>query len=323
MKVIFSNNCSVGDIYFSQPFIKNIVTNNPEHDYYVYHMTTPYYFTDILNIKDVNKLPELKEEIYKIFDFKINTDSLVNIQNMSSYTYRYDKTNNILIICTWLGCIRNKYPILECNMISYNNTYKLFINDINKDLNFDLKYNHELSLDVYPSVPTLDIKKYREFKNLNSDRKIIFYYNFLPCSGQRFPVNNYQEHNIIIENLSQDNIVVIINKNSFSGNNKNIYFADDFLENIEHYYGKNLYYYAQMAYESDYSIYFDTGRNFMSMNKTFIQDNNNNIRIHITNNEYFYNSLNNNLLVPKNYMKLIKVNNYIDIINELNNVISV
>jgi hypothetical protein len=61
----------------------------------------------------------------------------------------------------------------------------------------------------------------------------------------------------------------------------------------------------------------------MSMNKTFIQDNNSNIRLHITNNEYFYNSLNNNLLVPKNYMKLIKVNNYIDIINELNNVISV
>jgi FkbM family methyltransferase len=321
MKVIFSNNCSVGDIYFSQPFIKNIVENNPDNDYYIYHQTSSYYFTDILKIKDVNKIPELKEKLYQVFNFKINLYDLVNIQNMSSYVYRYDKTNNILLICTWLGCIRNKYPMLECNMISYNNAYKLFINDINKDLNFDLKYNDELSLDVYPSVPILDIKKYREFKDKNFNKSIIFYYNFLPSSGQSYPVKNYDEHNEIIKNLSENNIVVVPHKQSYKGNTENVYFADDFLENVEYYDAKNFYYHAQMAYESDYSIYFDLGRSFMSMNKTFIEDNNNNIRIHITNNEYFYNSLNNNLLVSKNYMNLIKVNNYIDIINELNKVI--
>ena len=108
--------------------------------------------------------------------------------------------------------------------------------------------------------------------------------------------------------------------NSFIGN-KNIYFADNFLENVEYYDAKNFYFHAQMAYESDYSIYFDLGRGFMSMNKTFIEDNNNNIRIHITNNEYFYNSLNNNYLIPKNYMKLIKVNNYNYIIVELQKLI--
>jgi FkbM family methyltransferase len=321
MKVIFSNNCSVGDIYFSQPFIKNIVENNPDNDYYIYHQTCSYYFTDILKIKDVNKIPELKELLYQVFNFKINLYDLVNIQNMSSYVYRYDKTNNILLICTWLGCIRNKYPMLECNMISYNNAYKLFINDINKDLNFDLKYNDELSLDVYPSVPILDIKKYREFKDKNFNKNIIFYYNFLPSSGQSYPVKNYDEHNEIIKNLSENNIVVIPHKQSYKGNTDNVYFADDFLENVEYYDAKNFYYHAQMAYESDYSIYYDLGRGFMSMNKKFIEENNCNIRLHITNNEYFYNSLNNNLLVSKNYMNLIKVNNYIDIINELNKVI--
>jgi hypothetical protein len=323
MKIIFSNNCSVGDIYFSQPFIKNIVENNPENDYYFYHQTSSYYFTDILNIKDVNKDNEFKEYIYKIFNFKINLNELVNIHNMSTYTYRYDKTNNILLICTWLGILREKYNtiMIECDMISYNKTYKQFINDINKDLNISLIYDDKLSLDVYPCVPKLNIDKYREFKNLNSDKKIVFYYNFLPCSGQRFPVNNYEEHNIIIENLAQNNIVVITHKDSYKNNNKNVYFANDFLENVEYYDAKNFYYQAQMANESDYSIYCDLGRAFMSMNKTFIEENNSNIRIQITNNEYFYNSLNNNLLVPKNYMNLIKVNNYIDIINKLNNVI--
>ena len=143
----------------------------------------------------------------------------------------------------------------------------------------------------------------------------------MPWSGQRFPVNNYEEHNIIIENLAQNNIVVITHKDSYKNNNKNVYFANDFLENVEYYDAKNFYYQAQMANESDYSIYCDLGRAFMSMNKTFIEEINSNIRIQITNNEFFYNSLNNNLLVPKNYMNLIKVNNYIDIINKLNNVI--
>ena len=322
MKIIFSNNCSVGDIYFSQPFIKNIVENNPENDYYFYHQTSSYYFTDILNIKDVNKDNEFKEYIYKIFNFKINLYDLVNIDNMSSYTYRYDKTNNILLICTWLGCLRQKYNSMkECDMISYNKTYKHFINDINTDLNISLIYDNKLSLDVYPCVPKLNIDKYREFIHSNCDKKIIFYYNFLPSSGQQFPVKNIEEHDQIISVLSESNIVVLTSKNTSFIGNKNIFFADDFLENVEYYDAKNFYYHAQMAYESDYSIYFDLGRGFMSMNKTFIEDNNSNIRIHITNNEYYYNSLNNNLLVPKNYMNLIKANNYIDIINKLNNVI--
>jgi len=323
MKVIFSNNCSVGDVYFSQPFIKNIVENNPDNDYYIYHQTCSYYFTDILKIKDVNKIPELKELLYQVFNFKINLHDLVNIDNMSSYIYRYDKTNNILLICTWLGCIRRKYPdMLECNMIKYNDTYKLLVYDLNKDLNINLKFHHNLSLDIYPEVPTLNINKFIEFKHKFFDKKIIFYYNFLPSSGQSYPIKNYDEHNEIIKNLSENNIVVIPHKQSYKGTIENVYFADDFLENVDYYDAKNFYYHAQMAYESDYSIYYDLGRGFMSMNKTFIKNNNSNIRLHITNNEYFYNSLNNNFLIPKDYIKLIKVNNYMDILNKLNDIIN-
>ena len=60
MKVVFVNTWNVGDIFFSQPFIKNIVTNNPENDYYIYHRSSSYYFTDILepNIKDIKNIPK-------------------------------------------------------------------------------------------------------------------------------------------------------------------------------------------------------------------------------------------------------------------------
>jgi hypothetical protein len=115
--------------------------------------------------------------------------------------------------------------------------------------------------------------------------------------------------------------VVIPHKQSYKGNTDNVYFADDFLENVEYYDAKNFYYHAQMAYESDYSIYYDLGRGFMSMNKKFIEENNCNIRLHITNNEYFYHSLNTNILIPNDYMKLVNVVDYIDIINKLNEII--
>ena len=56
------------------------------YDYYIYHSTCSYYFTDILqpNIKDINKIPELKELIYKVFDFKIDTHKLTNIHTTKS-----------------------------------------------------------------------------------------------------------------------------------------------------------------------------------------------------------------------------------------------
>jgi GR25 family glycosyltransferase involved in LPS biosynthesis len=331
MKVVFSNNCSIGDIYFSQPFIKNIVTNNPEHDYYIYHQTSSYYFTDILepNIKDVNKLPEFKEELCKIFNFKIDTHKLFNIHNMSSYTYRYDKLNNILLICTWLGALRKKYRgMVECDMLSYNETYNRFITDINQDISSRpesnlqcFKYNDNISLDLYPCVPTLNIDKYREFqklnKDLNKDKKIIFYYNVLPSSGQSFPIKNNKEHDLIISILAENNIVVVANKNATISSMKNVYFADDFLENVEYYDAKNFYHHAQMAYESDYSVYYDSGRNFMYMNKTFILENNKNIRLHLSNNDYYFKTLTSNLLIPDNYSTLVMVTNCLDIINKL------
>ena len=112
------------------------------------------------NIKDVNKIPELKEKIYEIFGFKINITNSIGLDNMNSLPYIYDADNNMLIICTWLGRLRQEYTtMIECDMISYNKTYKNMINDINNDLKINLKYDDTLSLDIYPSVPSLNIDK--------------------------------------------------------------------------------------------------------------------------------------------------------------------
>ena len=328
MKIIFANNCSIGDIYFSQPFIKNIVQNNPQYHYYIYHQTCSYYFTDLLepSIKDVNKIPELKELIYNIFDFKIDIDKLTNIHNLSSYVYRYNKEHNILIICTWLGILREKYEIIkELDMLSYNKGYELLINDINFDLNVNLIYDNLINLNLYPCVSHLDITKFKDFKEINSDKKIIFYYNFLPSSGQSFPIKDDREHIEVIKSLNKNknNIIVLTKKYKTELQFENIYYADDFIDNVEYYDAKNFYFHAEMANISDYSIYYEIGRGFMYMNRTFIEENNSNIRIHISNSDRYdyYSVLNSNELIPNNYTKFIKVCDYQDIIDKLNNII--
>ena len=326
MKIIFLNTCNIGDTYFSQPFVKNIITNNSNNEYYIYNRFNTFNFTEYFNIKDVNKIPEFKEEINKIFNFVVNYDEVINYNNINHHKYLYNKENNILIINTWLGIIRESYPTkFDCNLLSYHETYKKFINDINTSINSNIFYENNISLDVYPIIPTLYTNKFEKFKSINKNKKIIFYYNYLASSCQPFPIKNLEEHNYIIESLAKDNIVIVTNNSC--NNINNVYFADDFLEidennkNEIYYNCKNLYYYAQMANDSNISIYYDNGRSFMYANKTFIEENNKNIKLHLSLNNYYYNNLNNNILVPCDYMKLIIVTDYKDIIEKLKNVI--
>ena len=207
--------------------------------------------------------------------------------------------------------------MIEGDLISYNKFYKFFIEKINADLSFNLKYDDTFSLDIYPHVPTLSVDSFRNFKKSCGDKKVIFYHNWLPSSGQKFPIKNVEEHNEVISFLALENIVLIADKKSYIGNNENVYFADDFVENVEYYDAKNFYYHAQMAYESDYAIYYDSGRNFMYLNKTFIEDNNKNKRLHLGNTDYYYDKLNRNSLVPIDYAKFIMVSDLSDIISEL------
>ena len=59
------------------------------------------------------------------------------------------------------------------------------------------------------------------------------------------------------------------------------------------------------------------GRCFMYANKKYIEENNENIRLHLATDDYFYKSLNNNLFVANDYMKLLITSNYTDIIEKL------
>jgi hypothetical protein len=56
---------------------------------------------------------------------------------------------------------------------------------------------------IFPEFPKIDIQKFLDYKKIQNykNKQIVFYYNVLASSSQRFPVNNHEEHLQIITPL--------------------------------------------------------------------------------------------------------------------------
>lgn len=334
--IIFCNFYHIGDTHFAQPFVKNIVKNNPNHKYYIFnHYNTFCYLNQINNIKDINDYIDLKNKVsnilgihnYNNIDHQYNNSEIINkceIPKLTPYfTTIYNSDLKILLINTWIGCLLETYPILETNFISYSKSYHILTNNINITYNLNLIHDISDNSDILPSIDKIYIESFINIKNdaYNKNKKVIFYYNYVAKSGQQFPINNEDEHNTIIKYLSLKYIVIIPHKNLYldnyikENNIDSIIFAEDLIFIDEYYSCRNLYYFSQMAYDSDISIYFDSGRNFLYANKNFINNPNDNIRIYFSNNIKYYQNINDPAIIPKEYMQYIQVYNYNDILN--------
>jgi hypothetical protein len=335
--IIFYNLLHVGDTHFAQPFVKNIIKNNPNNEFYIFHdYNTFSYLNEISSIKDINLYENIKSKIINILNINLKR-TIFNPLEIKSiheflpegcyYTKIYDPFSKILIINTWVGTFAKMEEIVECNLITYNNYYTNTINEINNIYNLNIVYDNSINLDLFPCISNLEIDSFNNIKN-NTNKKIVFYYNYLARSGQSFPIKNEDEHNYIIKYLSTLYIIVVPYKSSTlyeyinQTNCTSILFAEDLINIDEFYTCKNLYYYAQMANDSDIAIYFDNGRSFLYANKNFIL-NNNNLKIHFSNTEKFYKNINDERLVPKNYINYFHINIFTDIINYFENYINI
>ena len=87
LKIIFYNIAHIGDIYFSQPYVRNIInSNNEKFDYYIYCECNYFIFKDFPNLKKIKDYPN-------IFDMFISIDH-------RDILYYYDTQNNILMLNT-------------------------------------------------------------------------------------------------------------------------------------------------------------------------------------------------------------------------------
>jgi hypothetical protein len=339
VKIIFYNFFNIGDTYFSQSFVKNIVDSNGENfEYLMWFNYNDHIITSLFPfMKNVRDNDELKQHILSHF-YDMNT--------MNGINYYFIKESNVLLINTWIGCgiyeycndklyfaKFYKYNLNECDVTSYTRTNLITINCILKDtkikINYDTNiYNTDKKLTLPSFSSNINIDEFLDFRKCNENKKIVFLNNYFGNSQQNLPIESIGDCIRIIDFfIKKDYIVFLSEYNNelalykIIHNIKDIYFTTEKFNiqvNISCY---NVYYCAKVAHSCDVAIYFDTGKNFTYVNYDFIQDYNNGVntnkKIHFGVSNHYFKNLSNPSYFPNGYADFIETNDCNSIISYL------
>lgn len=332
IKIIFYNFFNIGDSFFAQPFIKNIIDNNgDDYEYYIMIDYNYYIYNSVIsNIKTI---------CYDDVKNNINI-SYIDLKNNDYYFIHEQK---ILLINTWIGnfiygisCRSHEFflyykkNIIECDPISYIQSYKVLLNIILERENININYNEDTSLAIPIFPPNLDINKFLNFKKNNSDKKIVFFNNYYAGSGQVLSIHNIHDRIRIIDYFIKKNYIVLLSEYEhdlqvykIENNVTDLYFTNVLFGidiNTSCY---NIYFCAKICHNCDLALYFDTGRNFTYINQEFINDYNNNVnrntKIHIGVDDKYFKALSNPIYFPHGYSNYIQAENCKGIIEKLEN----
>jgi ADP-heptose:LPS heptosyltransferase len=345
IKIVIYNNFNIGDTFFAQPFLRNIVENNKDifDFYFLCKFNTCIYTDTIPEIKNVLDYPELLED-FKIYNKDCNYEFTLNCPH-NFMIHNYIPNKRILFINTWIANFIkniNKQPHIlelfkdnnfeELNTVSYIKYYQNVLDDIYIKYNIKINYNlnDKILLPIFPKLDDKIINRFVEFKNQNN-RKLVYLINYPGCSRQPLSFSSMNDFNLMVEALIKKNYIVLLpNKDpdmlnyKLYNNIKDMYFmTDEFNLNIDNT-CRNLYYCTKFGNMCDITISFDTGRNYLYMNNEFVNEfinkQNNNKKYHFGSHDtYNKNLLNNRLFSPENYIKFINAQDYKDIVNYINN----
>jgi len=338
-KIIFYNTYHVGDTFFSQAFIQNIIDSTPtKHEYYIYAQYNTYMYTETMNIFDTKDHPEMHERtVSHIRDTPVDTNN---------FLFCYYEAENVLFINTWIGAMHyycNKTDhILHryhnhmnfCNLLSYNTCYTLLVEDIRNQFQIDIQYNNTVDhSSLLPILPPISIDSFFTFREKHSDKKLIVYHNYPPGSQQAVPLRQ-DEHNALIKEIlkTHKDVIILIphNNEDLLQYKKEVY--ETRLVFISEEFGfshdgscRDVFFTAKIGFHSDLTIYYDIGRSFTYICKTLIDDYlsgivpTSNKRIHFGNCQYHFNVFNNRIFVPENYVNFIYANSYKQIVSIIDN----
>ncbi len=320
IKIIFYNFFNIGDTFFAQPFVKNIVDNNGDNfEYYILSNFNFLIYTCILPDIKIIQCDILKD---------LNID--ISYNDLAYLNYYHSKKHGILFINTWVHTLCYYLTGLEsCEPVSHIKAYKILLNIILGSERIHIKYNDDPSIAIPIFPPNLDISNFLNFKNSITDKKIVFINNYPPGGGQLFPIHNVLDFIKIIDYFIKNNYIVllphsdeIIKKYKEENNfNSCIYFVTEMFNIHIDKSCYNVYFCAKVAHYCDVVIYFDTGKNFTYVNKEFLDDYKNNIirsnKIHIGAYEDYYKNIHSSIHIPDGYVKFILANGGDDIVEKL------
>ena len=336
LRLIFCNAWHVGDIFFAQPFVNNVVNNNgDDFEYYIWGKYGNFIFSDLPNVKNVTDYPELFRLLDKMEDY-------------NRYNYVYSANLNILLINTWVGTMNHvwnpskgirelfKEYLQECNLVSYLDCYRIVLNMIRDNHGIKIAYDFTPEL-AFPTFPKkVQINEFEAFK-LSINKKTVFLNNYAAKSGQSTPLKTNTDYIDVIEFLRSKEYIIIIPEEDpliikyiHANNIDNVYFCSKFIKNsLDNYANSSeLYYRSKICASCDFSIYLDTGRSFIYFNRDFIADfksgRSNNIKIHFSTPKfdfYFKNLMKNTEITPTAYATQYIADGVNDVIKHLDSIL--
>ena len=335
IKIIFYNMFNVGDTFFAQPFVKNIIDNNGDQfEYYIVSKFNYFIYQSI--IPDINI-------IVNHDDFLHENNINLSRDDLNSYDYYFSNEQKILFINTWIGnyiythCHRKEYfltyykeSMVECDQLSYIKSYQTMLNLILNKENIKINYNNDPLLAVPTFPPNLDINKFLNFKKNNTGKKIVFFNNYYPGSGQILSIHSVDDRIRIIDFFIKKNYIVLLPEYEHylqvykeKNNVIDLYFAPVIFDMVINTSAYDVYLYAKIAHNCDLALYFDSGRNFIYINQEFIDEYKNNInrntKIHFAQTDIYFKPISNPVYFPEGYVNYIQASNCDEIIKKLEN----
>jgi hypothetical protein len=305
--IVLYNVAHLGDILFSQKLVKNIAESNPQYKFY-YAINYNYFI-----FKDINAIETIGIEKYP---------ELASMRNVP-FCLLDDET---LMIHLWIGAMTlfnaHKINEIECNGWKIIRYLREKLGSLNARFGTDLKLNEYDHVQALPSLPKADIDKFLIWKESNKSQ-LIFYYNFLPKSGQCMPVANHDDVIIDIA-MKHSSRCVIVAKASTDlisrlrdRNITNVKFCDTDFDCVETTHCENLCQQSEIAGHCDVSIHMEIGACFYYCNDALMSTKNKIIQI--GNRSYYYDQfkLNYDEMEFANKVTLIVCNNNSDIERQL------
>lgn len=276
MKYVFYNLMRLGDQLVVYEILRNIVNNNPQHEFYFFNRRfneKHCMYSDIENFSYSNKFKN------KYLNFCID---LLNNKKNPLYTIKDD----CILINTWNV---PEFHVVLCknwNIYEYHKAWKTKICD-KLNLKFPLNEESKINKQLIPKMQFYDISKFDIIYEKHKDKKKVFYFNNHGCSGQMLNYN----HVPVIDYISKkfpDIIFFICEKENYKFNS-NVYNCQDLgfnstWRNKDDESGHCLYQMALISSKCDISFYKQTGRNFFIGNDyelDKIKNGNDNIKVFI------------------------------------------
>jgi hypothetical protein len=312
MNILLYNNFHIGDLLFNQPIIKNLCKNNPNYTFKLYCNYNTYIFKDIPNF-----------EVIASGIFPAPHSAFFSIIN-----------ENTIAINLWIAALASNYPItnfklndIECNIHNYTIAFKRILGFIKDRYNISINledYNENIHL---PIIPDTDISEFIDWNSKRKDlKKLVFYYNYTPKSGQTVAIDDHNTFIVDIAKVFVDCIFIIpnftpeIEENITKSSITNIISCEkDFNCKQNSITCEHLCKIQKIIEHCDYSIHFDIGACMYYINNNI--DLSKNIPIHISVSDVYPTRLMCNSDKIKNKMKLIISTNIVNTYLQLENIL--